>query len=412
MSDPSILASLHSTLTSAGLMGQLQAAQDAQQAELHKSASEAAAASTAAGAQYQQAAAAPTPQVDPLSQMLQTITGSIGSTLTKDPGYMNRAHASLTQQHNDLMTARIQNLQALKDGWDVKASAAEAAGNLEDTITARTTSEKLAKVQADLLETQREQAAHTEGRLKASDELANIAAQGRNSANVARINASARAGGGAADEVAMNAVYKQNSFTSPGGEQLLDLTPFKGKEQAAAMVWAAQNGARAIPGPEAERLKSAKEVLLDMDNIMSAAKIILPTVKGMNWGQAWKTKTLAGVANSLNAAAGRGPAASFGNAQIVGIRNIQALAAGAGSGFRLNVQEVNMMKQNWPKANDSIEQATDKLAWEKSFLLNKENAYLGKPPVPMPEMSWDTAPTKGGKKVQRYDANGNQIGGQ
>ena len=95
--DPAFLASLQNTLGPAGVQSPVDAALQALQDDLAAKTQAAAQASTAAGTQYQQAAAAPVAPVDPLQTFMQTLSGGIGSALTGDKGFTQRAGANLDE---------------------------------------------------------------------------------------------------------------------------------------------------------------------------------------------------------------------------------------------------------------------------------------------------------------------------
>ena len=182
MSDPAILAQLQNTLTPAGLLSQTQALDQAQAVKLAQATKDASSAATAAGTQYQQAAAAPPPSVDPLEQLLSTISGGVGTAITGDQGFTQRAASGIEDQQKALMVSRIQNLQALKDSYDVKVQAATDAGNHELADAARRDSEKLARTLSVLLENQREQHATDLQKSVAADAMARVKETGNQAA--------------------------------------------------------------------------------------------------------------------------------------------------------------------------------------------------------------------------------------
>lgn len=396
LQDPSILASLQNTLTPAGVLSQMQAAGEQEQAALAAKAKAASEAATAAGSQYQQAAAAPPPQLDPLSQSLPQLLGNVASTLTNDPGYASRAHQNVTQAHDDLIRARVQNLQALRESWDMKAKAAQDAGNLEATLTARTKSEQLSKTLDVLLQGQKEKAAQGLTEFNAGEEMKRLKQTGSNQIALERER-------GAQDRATLatkakfdkttNASVVNDYFSDPqfnketrDGVKYFDATnvPADKNTRNAALAYASQNGRVFVNKDEASRLQAAEEVFRSLDDVSQVMTDILPQSGGAE-------RVRKGAQNLMAAATRTGanaPAiAAFNNSQMEGIRVIQSLAAGAGSGFRLNQSEINMITKRWPQLTDDIGTARWKVFWDKRFIENKQRTFFGKPALPLPSYS-------------------------
>lgn len=145
MIDPAMLGSLQNTLGPSGLMSQLEVEGARRLEEVQKQAREAAGAAATAGTDYAGAAAAPPPQQDLLAQTLPQFAGNLADIISGGGDAGKRASQTIAQKQADLVKARMDNLEALKANWDLKAKAAEHAQNLEDTIKARMQVEKLSK---------------------------------------------------------------------------------------------------------------------------------------------------------------------------------------------------------------------------------------------------------------------------
>jgi hypothetical protein len=178
-----------------------------------------------------------------------------------------------------------------------------------------------------------------------------------------------------------NAPFANEARVSRSGIRWLDSTnlPSDAAGKRAALEYAAANGLKVVDKGNADRLLNAEEVYRSLDNIES----LMPGLLAANPAERL-TKGPANIAASLTQS--NSDAAAFRNTQIVGIRVIQALAAGQGSGFRLNQAEINAINSRWPKLTDDIETATKKLEWERVFLENKEGSYFGLPPKPLPRI--------------------------
>lgn len=143
-------ASLDNTLNGADVQSQQDAMMQALQQALAQHTAEATQQAQAAGQQYQQAAAAPVSQPSPLDVLIPTLFGNVASVLGRQPGYAEQGQATVKQERSDLLKARADNLQALRDTWEVKARAAQQAGDLEAEQGARAKVEQLSK-QYDLV---------------------------------------------------------------------------------------------------------------------------------------------------------------------------------------------------------------------------------------------------------------------
>lgn len=175
--------------------------------------------------------------------------------------------------------------------------------------------------------------------------------------------------------------YTDAVRVSRNGVKWLDTTnlPSDSNGKRSWQAFAQANGVHVVDKNNADRLLAADEVYRSMDDMEALMDRILPNT--------WQERATIGAMNHVKAATQQdSDAAAFKNTQVLGIRTIQALAAGAGSGFRLNQAEVNLINQRWPHLDDTKEVGKKKLEWERRFLYNKEAAHFGLPYKPLPRI--------------------------
>jgi hypothetical protein len=138
-------ASLQGTLTPQGLLSAAEAEQKRlEEEQAARAASLAQGAGEAAGA-FQQAAAAPMPQLNPMAALIQSLGGNVASIIGETPRYAQNAQADLSAQKDELLAKRAQNLAALKDNYDRQAAAALSAGDLLAEAKLRKSAESVSK---------------------------------------------------------------------------------------------------------------------------------------------------------------------------------------------------------------------------------------------------------------------------
>ena len=141
-----------------------QATQEAQQAQ----------------SQYQEAAAAPAPDLSTLQQFLPTLFGNVASVLSGDKGFRERAQEGMQTDRQALMQARAQNLTSLRDVWSQRADTARQAGNLEAEAEFRLKHEKISKT-LDQMEQEKDRQAEIEKeRIRQSGRAAESAQEHKN----------------------------------------------------------------------------------------------------------------------------------------------------------------------------------------------------------------------------------------
>jgi hypothetical protein len=154
-----------------------------------------------AGQQYQQAAAAPMPQLNPMAALIQSLGGNVASIIGETPRYAQNAQADLNAQKDELLAKRAQNLSALKDNYDRQAMAAASAGDLLAEAKLRKSAESVSKAW---------QAIHDEAAFKQANSLAD-----KNNAASASEGVLDRA---SREKIAAMAANSKKSESGPGSE--------------------------------------------------------------------------------------------------------------------------------------------------------------------------------------------------
>jgi hypothetical protein len=147
-----------------------------------------------AGQQFQQAAQAPMPQVNPMAALIQSLGGNVASILGETPRYANNAQADLNAQKDELLARRAQNLAALKDNYDRQAAAAQSAGDLLAEAKLRKSADAVSKAYLAIHDEQANKQAMTE--LNAKEAGLNRRNKEDNDAAMQRARVAARGGGG------------------------------------------------------------------------------------------------------------------------------------------------------------------------------------------------------------------------
>lgn len=374
--DPAIFSTLAGTLTPEGLLSQIQAAQDEANRQVAAQTADASQQAQQAGQAYQQAAAAPVPDLAPTDVALPQLFGRIAEAISQDPTYAAQAQGEIARQRQSLLQTRAANLQALRDTWAAKADAAQKLGDLNLEQQARSKVDTLSKALDVVLQNQHQ--AFTAGQQTANlaqehaNRLSEIAAQGEQQRQTQAAGLSAQAG--SEDE----ASFDNATFTTRAGRRVLDLTNFAGKKKDRALNYAAKVGAVPVSAATSSALRTGQEVQAGLDQVEAALSSMLPHQTGAPLKD-FLARQAAGASNAFQALTqATSPAAAFTNTLPLAIRSLQAVAAGMGSGFRLNQSEINMIRQRWPRLNDNLETAQAKLRWERWFLGNKESSLLDK----------------------------------
>jgi hypothetical protein len=339
----------------------------------------------AAQGQYQQAAAAPPPDVGAMQAFLPSLMSNIASVISGQGSYRENRQADIAGQRKALLEARAQNLVALQANASQRADAAQKAGDLEAEAKIRTQMESLAKAHALVLEQTR---SANDQALRASQDQASMDREqlrAKTDLEIARINAGARtAAAGAAgagdsgdtDWIGKNVITTGNR---PDGTpmKILDLSPFVGKAKNVAMKWAAENGVVALGTKDVSTMKDIGRARFDIQTVKDFAEGLFPRDAQ---GRIVMTPQIAGQ-RIFQTEAGRAAYRTLTESAIPILR-----ATAGSAGLRITREQIALTIQNLPKQNDTAEVAMRKFAILESLLNNAE--------APIVSMDWRTPPAR------------------
>lgn len=389
-------ASLQNTMTGEDVLSLMDAEEQRQAEELHQRTQAATAAQAQASQQYTDLAAQPSPQLAPSDVFIPTLLGNLASVIGGTPSYRENAQEGIKNSKAALLKQRADNLQALRDVYMQKADEAQKAGDLEATEKYRTKIETLSKT-FDLVNSNAERSNRLElEKMRGEYGLKEAAIRAQNQKK---------------DEAADTENYLDSlKVTTRDGEQFIDLTnlPNSANAKASVLAYAQRNKLPVADKNTAARLRTAEEVLSNLDTIEESMRQFLPADA--------KSRPTGAVKNLLQAwLQTNGDIASWGNTNLAAIRNIQALAAGEGSGFRLNQTEVNAAVRNFPKITDDLPAALRKIQWERNFLANKQRTFMKSdwrrtvgPETPKPNMT-ASAPSESVTMVRMTSPDGKKV---
>lgn len=371
--------SLSNTLTPAGAMSLIQAAEQEQMARLSQHAQQAAAASQRAQGQYQQEAAAPPPDIGGAG-LIPSLFGNTASVLGGTPDYRREAAESITQKKAALLRARSENLNALHDIWLQRASESEKAGDLETTEKYRMKAENLSKVLGQVnLNVERQDKVEAQRRdLAAARERAIIGEHmdprsGHGNQPFVRMpdkpDFTYTQGGSSSDTPPIGRVV---TLEGPDGEvaRYYDLEGATGDPKNAGLFWANQNGVPVL---------SPKEITVIQDIQGAKDNAIEILNQGLDQGIFSDSATQRLAKGPLNAAKRLVQAnAPFGAYNTWRTAAIKALRATAGSGgLRINQAEIDLaIKNDLPLITDTREVAIQKMANIQTMLANAMRPYI------------------------------------
>ena len=326
-----------------------------------------------AGQDYQQAAAAPPPQLDPLSAFLPSLMSNLGSVIAENPAYRQNRQQDIAQQKQDLMTARVQNLQALRDNFDKLAESAKAAQDFAAEAKYRTKAESLAKTQKDILDIQHGQAAKDAVEEAHRNTMDVESLRSKTDLEIARINAASRGGTGGAGGVsgefdpAQYVTKTAPSDAAPDGREFVDLSSLNGKQRDAVSAWASKNGVIALNAQDATAIKDVSRARLDMISLNDYVQGLLPA------DAATRSQKYVGMKISKLLQTNEQRAA-FRTWRDTAIPTLRGMAGSRG--LRISQQQIQLMVDNLPKDDDTIGTAQRKLRTINTLLTNAETPLL------------------------------------
>jgi hypothetical protein len=375
--DPATFATLINTLGPAGALTQLQASELEQQKQLQQATTQATQDASEAGQQYQQAAAAPVPHPSPLDQFLPSLLGGIASVVSRDPSFRQHAQEQIANQRKDLVQQRVDNLSALKDSWDKKAQMAESAGDLEQTIKARQTSERLTRTMDQLLHGQEGQNALAVQSLRNQGDLAVEKERTRGALAVQNAKPTALTTG-------LPDGTDENSFVMlqdrPDGTKTpyVDVSQVKGQKLHDTLAaYAKKSGLPLVDTKGQDALTLIGTTRQNIADITSRIIPHLPTGGGFKRAAQGGVKK---VEAALQTPGEGSLLAAYPATRTAAISTIQTLAS-LGKGLRINQAEIQAAQNfDYPKVTDSQETARNKFAILGMMIDHMENTILGKPP--------------------------------
>lgn len=386
---PAVLATLQntlqSTLTPEGVLTQMDAERVRREAEMRRSVEAALGEAGAAQQAYQGAAAAPVPQVDPLEALVTRIGSSAASIVSGDKAYAERGVRSLDQMHTDLLRARMDNLTALKEGWDQKAAAARQLNNLEAEVNARAKSEQLAKTLDVMLQKQREAGAKERSDADNAAALARVRQQGANDLALERLRQSGKESEKGATTTAVLDNFTTEYVDSRGSRvKYLNQNKVPAiKDRNAAVVRARGAGVPVLTQKQEDGLHLLEEAFGNIEGIAaSSIGVLNPETGEYEGGFLPDAKTNWNPKTARNVFAARfqtdAQVAAFPSYRTAAINIIQSLAS-LGPGLRINQAEINSaLKYDIPNITDTRAVAQEKLKNLRTMLTHVEDSLLGR----------------------------------
>lgn len=342
---------LTGTMTPAGVLSLMQAAQQQQSDLLTQQAQAAAQQANQAQQQYQQAAQAPPPDLGGAS-LIPSLAGNFASVFSGNPQYQQQAQSDLRDQKATLLQARQQNLAALHDVYAQKAKHAEDLGDLETTEKYRTKMETLGKaldqVNTDLA--RREQTRQF-GVTQRNDMAQSLIGKGVNPGP--QFTGFGKAGellpyveksrmtvlGGQDPEAVLPAVTIQTDYGN-----VVDATGFSPKDRPAMIMAAKEAGLRAITDPK------EKQALNDIDTARKNMFAQYDSIKGYlsDKPDLWSVMKTAGTNEFKKWVLGNPDLRAF---DAFWANTVRSMRAQAGSGgLRINRSEIERAL-NWDRPN-------------------------------------------------------------
>lgn len=384
LANPAALATLQNTMGPATVQTQGDAEMERAKAELAAAldqlggrASEASGQATQAAQAYGAAASAPVPQVDPIEALVNRMGSRTASVLSGDPTYAQGGEKRVDQMHADLVRARVDNLTALKDQWQMKAQAAKELGNLEEELKGRAQVEKFSKTIDGLLQAQREAGASERNKADNDAAMDRVKQQGENDLALERLRQS---GAGAGAELANYTTEYIDSKGNPVKYLNQNKVPAI-KNRDAAIVSARKSGVPVLTQKQEDGLHLLEEAFGNISGIEAAAIGAINEETGKMEGGflAEKPVDMKRLTNRFEALAQTNPQiAAFPAYRTAAINIIQSLAS-LGPGLRINQAEINAaLKYDIPNIGDTQATAKQKLKNLRQMLEHVEDSLLGR----------------------------------
>jgi hypothetical protein len=367
-------ASLQGTLTPQGLLSAAEAEQKRLEAEqAARAASLSQGAGYAAGA-FQQAAAAPTPQLDPMAVLIRSLGGNLASIIGETPRYANNAQADLSAQKDELLARRAQNLAALKDNYDRQAAAAQSAGDLLAEAKLRKSAESVSKAW---------QAIHDEAAFKQANSLAdknNTASASEGALDrasrerIAALAASRASSGGGVESMTPEEIEGLSRQVVSGEIEITALPNRKGNDVRTVVLKNINDTGRVILKPKARdtmQVLSAAEGILDELSAMSA------NINVGNSGTRWLSGSKAAAEGAIQSR----PDVAVYNSARTGF--LATIARATGERGVLTDRDILRAQQLIPGILDSKEVAAGKILMLREFITGMKQRTIKNYTQPM-----------------------------
>jgi hypothetical protein len=363
------------TQQDASLLSQKDAAEAALQQLMAEQAAQAASRTQGAeqaGQQYQQAAQAPMPQLNPMAALIQSLGGNVASIIGETPRYAQNAQADLSAQKDELLAKRAQNLAALKDNYDRQAMAAASAGDLLAEAKLRKSAESVSKAW---------QAIHDEAAFKQANSLAdknNAASEGvldrASRERIAAMAARSASGGGGVESMTPEEIEGLSRQVVSGEIEITALPNRKGNDVRTVVLKNINDTGRVILKPKARdtmQVLSAAEGILDELSAMSA------NINVGDSGTRWVSGSKAAAEGAIQSR----PDVAVYNSARKGF--LATIARATGERGVLTDRDVMRAQQLIPGIFDSKEVATGKLLMLREFITGMKDRTITNYTQPM-----------------------------
>ena len=314
-----------------------------------------------AGETYQQAAQTPPQPAAPGANFLNQLLANTASVLGQQPEYGRRAFEQGEQAQQELAKNRIQNLNALKDTYEMQARSAEKLGNIEAQAQFRAKIDTVNKNMSQLIKAQTDAAIKaggiaatgaetrlTEGvRQEGRMDLERLRQEGQMSLVKFKESLSGTITAGS------QAKLDQNTITTWNGKKIIDIDLFVGKDRERVMQAASESGVIPMKHDEIKVMKDIQGARANTQKIMDQIGPLLSKTPVERW--------TVGMRNRFARVFQTDP--TLGGFRTWRGSAIRALRAAAGSGgLRLNQAEINLAVQNdIPSEGDTYDTAFQKL---------------------------------------------------
>jgi hypothetical protein len=361
------LSGLVGTLTPTNLQSAAEVDQQRQLEELARLLTTTQGEAAQAGQAYNQAAAAPPPELNPADVFMPALLSNIASVISQNPSYQQDRQVDLVQQRKALLESRAQNLKALSDVYAQKADAAQRTGDLLAQEKARTALDRVNKAHDVVMESLQQQGAMGLESARAGHQMDLERLRGANDLATVRATAAAKPDPLQGFDPSSYVVKTQPSDVAPEGRQFVDLSALTGKLRDAATAWASRNGMPALNTVDAQGVRDVDRARLDMTSLNDYIQGLMPANAGER-AQKYMNMKLSALFQTDE------QRAAFRTWRDTAIPTLRGLAGSRG--LRISIQQINLMLQNLPRDTDTIGVVQRKFKIINSLLTNAETPLV------------------------------------